>query len=141
MAICRLIAPWVTFRYSAAALKLPVRAAASKPRSVSSGRIGSQAVIHAHSRASIYSFVNQLAEALISVTISIARDQHHDHGHHPTERFIRADPVATVAIIVTIFAWASAFPAIRAGLAAFGPLELGAIRFAIAAVPAAIFLP
>ncbi len=52
----------------------------------------------------------------------------------------RADPVATVAIVVTIFAWASAFPAIRAGLAAFGPLELGAVRFAIAAVPAAIFL-
>ena len=52
----------------------------------------------------------------------------------------RADPVATVAVVVTIFAWASAFPAIRAGLAAFGPLELGAVRFAIAAIPAAIFL-
>lgn len=52
----------------------------------------------------------------------------------------RTDPVATIAIVVTIFAWASAFPAIRAGLAAFGPLELGAVRFAIAAVPAAIFL-
>ena len=52
----------------------------------------------------------------------------------------RADPVATVAIVVTIVAWASAFPAIRAGLAAFGPMELGAVRFAIAAVPAAIFL-
>lgn len=52
----------------------------------------------------------------------------------------RTDPVATAAIIVTIFAWASAFPAIRAGLAAFGPLELGAVRFAVAAVPAAIFL-
>ncbi len=52
----------------------------------------------------------------------------------------RADPVATIAIVVTIFAWASAFPAIRAGLAAFGPLELGAVRFAVAAVPAAVFL-
>jgi drug/metabolite transporter (DMT)-like permease len=52
----------------------------------------------------------------------------------------RADPVATIAIVVTIFAWASAFPAIRAGLAAFGPLELGAVRFAIAAIPAAIYL-
>lgn len=50
------------------------------------------------------------------------------------------DPTATAAIVVTIFAWASAFPAIRAGLAAFGPLELGAVRFAIAAVPAAIYL-
>jgi len=44
------------------------------------------------------------------------------------------------AIVVTIVAWASAFPAIRAGLTAFGPLELGAARFAIAAVPAALFL-
>lgn len=50
------------------------------------------------------------------------------------------DPVAVTAIVVTIFAWASAFPAIRAGLAAFGPLELGAVRFAIAAIPAAIYL-
>ncbi len=52
----------------------------------------------------------------------------------------RADPVAAIAIVVTIFAWASAFPAIRAGLEAFGPLELGAVRFAIAAIPAAIYL-
>jgi len=52
----------------------------------------------------------------------------------------RTDPIAAAAIIVTIFAWASAFPAIRAGLASFGPLELGAVRFAVAAVPAAIFL-
>jgi drug/metabolite transporter (DMT)-like permease len=37
-------------------------------------------------------------------------------------------------------AWASAFPAIRAGLVDFGPLELGAARFAIAAIPAALFL-
>lgn len=41
---------------------------------------------------------------------------------------------------VTILAWASAFPAIRAGLQGFGPVELGAARFAIAAVPAAAFL-
>lgn len=52
----------------------------------------------------------------------------------------RTDSVAVVAIVVTIFAWASAFPAIRAGLEAFGPLELGAVRFAIAAIPAAIYL-
>lgn len=45
-----------------------------------------------------------------------------------------------VAVIVTIVSWASAFPAIRAGLEAFGPTELGALRFAIAAVPAALFL-
>lgn len=50
------------------------------------------------------------------------------------------DAATATAIVVTIVAWASAFPAIRAGLAAFGPLELGAARFAIAAVPAAAFL-
>ena len=50
------------------------------------------------------------------------------------------DPTTATAILVTIVAWASAFPAIRAGLVDFGPLELGAARFAIAAVPAALFL-
>ena len=50
------------------------------------------------------------------------------------------DSATATAIVVTIVAWASAFPAIRAGLAAFGPLELGAARFAIAAVPAALYL-
>jgi drug/metabolite transporter (DMT)-like permease len=50
------------------------------------------------------------------------------------------DGVTTAAVIITILAWASAFPAIRAGLQSFGPIELGAARFAIAAVPAAIFL-
>lgn len=45
-----------------------------------------------------------------------------------------------LAIGVTILAWASAFPAIRAGLTGFGPLELGAVRFAIAALPAALYL-
>src|SRR5690242_13730400 len=50
------------------------------------------------------------------------------------------DAATAGAIVVTILAWASAFPAIRAGLTAFGPLELGAARFAIAAAPAALFL-
>jgi len=50
------------------------------------------------------------------------------------------DGVTAAAVIVTILAWASAFPAIRAGLQAFSPIELGALRFAVAAVPAAIFL-
>ncbi|MGO4706418.1 DMT family transporter [Microvirga sp. 2MCAF38] len=50
------------------------------------------------------------------------------------------DMVTFTAVTITIIAWASAFPAIRAGLQAFGPLELGALRFAIAAVPAALFL-
>jgi len=50
------------------------------------------------------------------------------------------DLVAMAAVGITVVGWASAFPAIRAGLAAFGPAELGALRFLIAAVPAAIFL-
>src|SRR5215213_3476513 len=50
------------------------------------------------------------------------------------------DGVTAAAVIVTILAWASAFPAIRAGLQSFGPVELGALRFAIAAVPAGLFL-
>lgn len=50
------------------------------------------------------------------------------------------DTATATAIAVTVVAWASAFPAIRAGLHSFGPVELGAIRFAIAAVPAALYL-
>ena len=42
LAICRLTAPWVMLSFSAAAEKLPVRAAASKARSVSSGTIVSE---------------------------------------------------------------------------------------------------
>ena len=52
----------------------------------------------------------------------------------------RMDATAAIAIALTVVGWASAFPAIRAGLHAFSPLELGALRFAIAAIPAAIFL-
>jgi drug/metabolite transporter (DMT)-like permease len=52
----------------------------------------------------------------------------------------RLDLATLAAIGITVVGWASAFPAIRAGLTAFGPLELGAVRFAIAAIPAAIFL-
>ncbi len=50
------------------------------------------------------------------------------------------DARAISAVIVTILIWASAFPAIRAGLQAFGPVELGAARFAIGGVPAALYL-
>lgn len=50
------------------------------------------------------------------------------------------DPVTAIAIAATVVGWASAFPAIRAGLHDFGPTELGAIRFGIAAVPAALYL-
>jgi drug/metabolite transporter (DMT)-like permease len=50
------------------------------------------------------------------------------------------DVTAAVALAVTIIGWASAFPAIRAGLADFGPLELGSLRFTIAAIPCAIYL-
>ncbi|MGL4290337.1 MAG: DMT family transporter [Phreatobacter sp.] len=50
------------------------------------------------------------------------------------------DGISIAAVAITVIGWASSFPAIRAGLAGFGPLELGAVRFAIAAVPAALFL-
>jgi drug/metabolite transporter (DMT)-like permease len=52
----------------------------------------------------------------------------------------RLDATTISAVVVTVVAWASAFPAIRAGLTGFGPAELGAIRFGIAAIPAAAFL-
>jgi len=52
----------------------------------------------------------------------------------------KPDGQAALAVAVTVVAWASAFPGIRAGLHAFGPLELGALRFLIAAVPAAVWL-
>src|SRR5262245_42793729 len=52
----------------------------------------------------------------------------------------RLDTTTFAAVALTVVAWASAFPAIRAGLTAFGPAELGAVRFAVAAVPAAILL-
>ena len=50
------------------------------------------------------------------------------------------DPVLAFTITFTIMAWAASFPAIRAGLAGFGPLELAALRFALAGIPAALFL-
>lgn len=50
------------------------------------------------------------------------------------------DWITVAAIGVTVVGWASAFPAIRAGLGAFGPAELGALRFVIAAIPSALFL-
>ena len=56
------------------------------------------------------------------------------------DRASALDLTTIVAVVVTIVAWASAFPAIRAGLAAFGPAELGSVRFSVAAIPAAIFL-
>ena len=52
----------------------------------------------------------------------------------------RRDAAALSAVVITILIWASAFPAIRAGLEAFGPVELGAARFAIAGFPAALYL-
>lgn len=52
----------------------------------------------------------------------------------------RPDTLTLAVVVITILGWASAFPAIRLGLTGFGPLELGAIRFGLAAVPAAVFL-
>ncbi|MEE3622539.1 DMT family transporter [Nitrospirillum sp. BR 11752] len=52
----------------------------------------------------------------------------------------RLDGGTLAIVVVTVIIWASAFAAIRAGLKAFGPLELGAARFSIAAVPAGLYL-
>jgi len=52
----------------------------------------------------------------------------------------RIDALTAAAVVTTVFAWASAFPAIRAALTGFGPVEMGAVRFAVAALPAALFL-
>jgi drug/metabolite transporter (DMT)-like permease len=50
------------------------------------------------------------------------------------------DPITALALGTTILGWASAFAAIRVGLTAFGPLELGSLRFTIAALPCAVLL-
>ncbi|WP_341894559.1 DMT family transporter [Ferrovibrio terrae] len=52
----------------------------------------------------------------------------------------RIDTTTLILVAITVLGWASAFPAIRLGLTGFGPLELGALRFGLAAIPAAIFL-
>lgn len=53
---------------------------------------------------------------------------------------VTRDLAAIGSVVITILIWASAFPAIRAGLESFGPIELGALRFAIAGAPAALYL-
>ena len=52
----------------------------------------------------------------------------------------KLDPVTILALATTILGWASAFAGIRVGLTAFGPLELGSLRFTIAAIPCAVLL-
>jgi drug/metabolite transporter (DMT)-like permease len=52
----------------------------------------------------------------------------------------RLDPVLLFTVPFTVIAWAASFPAITAGLTGFGPLELAALRFALAGIPAALFL-
>lgn len=50
------------------------------------------------------------------------------------------DGVSLALLVFTVIIWASAFAGIRVGLTVFGPIELGALRFLIAGVPAAIYL-
>ncbi|MFD2265138.1 DMT family transporter [Lacibacterium aquatile] len=45
-----------------------------------------------------------------------------------------------LAAAATILGWAASFPAIRVALTEFGPIEIGALRFLVAAIPAALFL-
>lgn len=58
----------------------------------------------------------------------------------PSRVGAKLDPVLLFTIPFTIIAWASSFPAITAGLTGFGPLEMAALRFALAGIPAALFL-
>jgi drug/metabolite transporter (DMT)-like permease len=48
--------------------------------------------------------------------------------------------IARVCVGVTVLLWASAFPAIRAALAGFGPAELAALRFAIASLVLGVYV-
>jgi drug/metabolite transporter (DMT)-like permease len=90
-----------------------------------------------------YSFVNQLAEALIGDEPSFARKRP-AMTTVPSAASSRPgstlDAMLLFTIPFTVIAWASSFPAIRAGLAGFGALEMAALRFAIAGVFAALFL-
>lgn len=61
-------------------------------------------------------------------------------GSIPVRPDTRLGTTTLILVTITVLGWASAFPAIRLGLTGFGALELGALRFGIAAVPAAIFL-
>lgn len=61
-------------------------------------------------------------------------------GSIPVRPDTRLGTTTLLLVAITVLGWASAFPAIRLGLTGFGALELGALRFGIAAVPAAIFL-
>jgi len=57
-----------------------------------------------------------------------------------TKPAIGLDPLLLFTVTFTVVAWASSFPAIRAGLDGFGPAEMASLRFALAGVPAALFL-
>lgn len=58
----------------------------------------------------------------------------------PRDGGVRLDGVLLFTVPFTILAWASSFPAIRAGLAGFGPAEMAALRFGLAGAAAALFL-
>lgn len=62
------------------------------------------------------------------------------HPGTTTSSGARLDPTLVFTVAFTVTAWASSFPAIRAGLAGFGPAEMAALRFALAGTPAALFL-
>lgn len=53
---------------------------------------------------------------------------------------VALDGVTLAVLLFTIVVWAAAFAGIRVGLTSFGPVELGALRFLIAGVPAAVYL-
>lgn len=51
-----------------------------------------------------------------------------------------AGVAAFACVAFTVLMWASAFPSIRAALSAFGPAELGALRFAVASLALGLYL-
>jgi drug/metabolite transporter (DMT)-like permease len=55
-------------------------------------------------------------------------------------RPVAGSAVPFIAVAVAVLTWGSSFAAIRAGLAGFGPLQLAALRFAIAALPCVVYL-
>lgn len=58
----------------------------------------------------------------------------------PSTAARRDNAAAALAVAVTVFSWASAFPMIRVGMRDLGPLELAAARFAVASVLALAWL-
>ena len=58
----------------------------------------------------------------------------------PSTAARRANAAAVFAVAITVLSWASAFPLIRVGMRALGPLELASARFLVAGAIALAWL-